>query len=204
MALRYSIWRTYASKTQLLANCLVCKKEISFENFHCGHIMAETHGGKTDLENLRPICANCNQSMGAINMFDFMRSNGFEIITNISHESHLSDQQWSTVNINALIKQHLHPTFLDRIGRMELVHHRPHIHRETWMRFLCLAWILYQSNRHSLLPIHVQIYMKTIENNVGKTVTVKSFLNAISRYLSIYEDMTIDDDCARYRLMTTE
>jgi len=35
--------------------------------FHCGHITSEFNGGLTSLENLRPICANCNYKMGKNN-----------------------------------------------------------------------------------------------------------------------------------------
>ena len=32
--------------------------------FHCGHIMPKCRGGEDSIENLRPICANCNARMG--------------------------------------------------------------------------------------------------------------------------------------------
>jgi 5-methylcytosine-specific restriction endonuclease McrA len=41
-------------------------------DFHCGHIVAEANGGETNLSNLKPICKNCNLSMGTINMNKFM------------------------------------------------------------------------------------------------------------------------------------
>ena len=41
-------------------------------NFHAGHILAEANGGKTTLDNLIPLCALCNTSMGTYNVFDFI------------------------------------------------------------------------------------------------------------------------------------
>jgi hypothetical protein len=34
-------------------------------------LVAEANGGKIQIDNLRPICAVCNNSMGTINMKDF-------------------------------------------------------------------------------------------------------------------------------------
>ena len=34
------------------------------KNWECGHIISEFHGGTTEPDNLRPICKNCNSSMG--------------------------------------------------------------------------------------------------------------------------------------------
>lgn len=35
--------------------------------FHCGHIISEFNGGLTILDNLKPICSNCNLKMGKNN-----------------------------------------------------------------------------------------------------------------------------------------
>ena len=42
-------------------------------SFHCGHIIAEINGGTITVSNLKPICQNCNSSMGVKNMNDFMQ-----------------------------------------------------------------------------------------------------------------------------------
>jgi len=34
-------------------------------DFHVGHDVPEYKGGKTEIENLRPICIRCNLSMGS-------------------------------------------------------------------------------------------------------------------------------------------
>jgi hypothetical protein len=39
----------------------------SKNNFHCGHIISEYNGGETNLDNLKPICPNCNFKMGKKN-----------------------------------------------------------------------------------------------------------------------------------------
>jgi 5-methylcytosine-specific restriction endonuclease McrA len=55
--------------------CLCCKiTDITQLSFNCGHIIAEANGGDTIVSNLRPICQNCNSSMGTMNMNDFMKT----------------------------------------------------------------------------------------------------------------------------------
>jgi hypothetical protein len=50
--------------------CLCCKKrEITQMDFHCGHIISEANGGKLHVDNLLPICAVCNYSMGTENLY---------------------------------------------------------------------------------------------------------------------------------------
>lgn len=46
--------------------CLVdwCQNKITAFDFHVGHNIPESKGGKTNIRNLRPICARCNLSMG--------------------------------------------------------------------------------------------------------------------------------------------
>jgi len=54
--------------------CLCCKhQEIRQIEFHCGHVVSEKNGGEMTIDNLRPICAQCNLSMGMKNMNEFMR-----------------------------------------------------------------------------------------------------------------------------------
>jgi 5-methylcytosine-specific restriction endonuclease McrA len=58
--------------------CLCCgTNEIKMNSFHCGHVVAESNGGPTTVDNLKPICATCNLSMGSENMDTFKRRCGF-------------------------------------------------------------------------------------------------------------------------------
>jgi hypothetical protein len=43
-------------------------------SFHCGHIESEARGGKTEVDNLIPICQSCNSSMGTKNYYEFKKS----------------------------------------------------------------------------------------------------------------------------------
>lgn len=76
---RNSVWNIYIGTTSKTGKCFCCSTEIiSTANFHCGHVISEKNGGKVTIQNLRPVCAQCNTSMGTTNMEDFMVTYGFD------------------------------------------------------------------------------------------------------------------------------
>lgn len=69
------VWDKYVGENIGKTKCMCCKhQEIRQIEFHCGHVKAEANDGRTDLGNLRPICAQCNLSMGTMNMNEFMKT----------------------------------------------------------------------------------------------------------------------------------
>lgn len=75
-ALRNSVWITYMGEIYM-GKCYCCGVEnISHANFACGHVISEKNGGKTILDNLRPVCVSCNSSMCITNMNDFKKTFG--------------------------------------------------------------------------------------------------------------------------------
>ena len=77
-ALQNAVWlRHFPSETE--GKCTCCNSStIGMRNFDCGHVESVYSGGKTNVDNLRPICGNCNSSMGKKNMDVFKRENGFK------------------------------------------------------------------------------------------------------------------------------
>lgn len=74
-SLKTAIWDKYIGKNKRSAYCICCVNvEIKIEDFHAGHIIPESYGGKTDETNLLPICGQCNGSMGSLNMNDYVKS----------------------------------------------------------------------------------------------------------------------------------
>ena len=68
------VWNEYIGADITRNKCVCCKKEsIDNRNFHCGHVIAESKGGDLTLQNLRPICAPCNSSMGTRSMNEFTK-----------------------------------------------------------------------------------------------------------------------------------
>jgi hypothetical protein len=71
------VWNVHIGEKVAEAKCLCCKvTSISIRHFHCGHYVSEKNGGDLSVSNLRPICANCNLSMGAMNMGEFIKKFG--------------------------------------------------------------------------------------------------------------------------------
>ena len=71
-ALRRLVWHTYIGESIGRAPCTCCEVTlISQLSFHCGHVISEKDGGSMSIDNLRPICQNCNSSMRTKNMFAF-------------------------------------------------------------------------------------------------------------------------------------
>lgn len=73
--IKNEVWDLYMGKELGIAKCFCCKKiEISKSDFHAGHYISEYNGGKVKVDNLRPICAGCNLSMGKKNMIDYLNN----------------------------------------------------------------------------------------------------------------------------------
>ena len=71
VALREQVWITYFGR-KYEHKCYIrwCKNNIDVFNFQVGHNIPESKGGLTLLENLRPICVRCNQSMSNVYTID--------------------------------------------------------------------------------------------------------------------------------------
>ena len=73
--MRKLVWNMNIGEEIGKSKCLCCKiSDITQLSFHCGHIIPESNGGWTIVSNLRPICQNCNSSMGNKNMNEFMKT----------------------------------------------------------------------------------------------------------------------------------
>ena len=66
--LRRKVWDTQHADLSLKGKCAVCRNELDYDNFVCGHVESRFFGGATVLSNLRPVCGECNQDMGVENM----------------------------------------------------------------------------------------------------------------------------------------
>ena len=63
---RQQVWLKHCGKV-FETKCKIswCTNMMSVFQFHVGHDEPKANGGSNDLENLVPICANCNLSMGS-------------------------------------------------------------------------------------------------------------------------------------------
>jgi len=66
---RMAVWNKHIGEDILKHKCFCCKiAYISKDDFEAGHIKSVANHGDNSIENLRPICFNCNRSMGSMNM----------------------------------------------------------------------------------------------------------------------------------------
>lgn len=79
-AVKSHIWDHYIGRHINEHRCLCCKKAyIRNMDFVTGHVISESNGGTLEINNLRPICAVCNNGMGQMNMIDYVKKYGYYI-----------------------------------------------------------------------------------------------------------------------------
>jgi hypothetical protein len=64
-SLKHNIWILYIGE-KFNGKCAVswCNNRITPFTFEAGHNIPYSKGGSTTIDNLRPICSDCNKSMG--------------------------------------------------------------------------------------------------------------------------------------------
>jgi len=78
--IKLSIWNTYIGEDIMKHKCFCCKKiTIKIVDFEAGHVLSEFNGGSNEISNFRPICRNCNLSMGTMHMEDYIKKYGLYI-----------------------------------------------------------------------------------------------------------------------------
>ena len=87
--------------------CICCAtSKITQNNFHAGHINAKSRGGKNTVENILPICAQCNGSMMTENMGDYINQyypdNYSSFITRNYKSANKNSKAGSNTNFNWL------------------------------------------------------------------------------------------------------
>jgi len=67
------VWDKYMGNVKK-AKCFCCRqKDIKATSFHAGHIISEKNGGQITVENLRPVCIDCNFKMGTEDMREYAK-----------------------------------------------------------------------------------------------------------------------------------
>jgi len=73
-SIRTLVWNKYIAADVAQSDCFCCRTaKISVRSFDCGHVIAEAKGGDLTINNLRPICKDCNKSMGTRSMNEFTK-----------------------------------------------------------------------------------------------------------------------------------
>lgn len=103
--IRFQVWEKYVGN-KIETECFCCLKNkitpfTHYKTFHAGHIISEANGGEISLNNLLPICGDCNKDMGPTNWDDYLtNSTNFrprlygEKIPNLTHKQAKKIQKW--------------------------------------------------------------------------------------------------------------
>ena len=83
--LKNLVWDKNIGKEKGIGLCYCCNRNIDSKNFEAGHIISVKNGGKTNIDNLKPICSCCNKSMGTQNLEEF--KNKYMKVDNIPKRS---------------------------------------------------------------------------------------------------------------------
>ena len=76
--IRFDVWKTYIGD-KIEAKCFCCWKAritpFTYNNtFHAGHIKSEANGGRISIDNLLPICSDCNKDMSSTNWDEYIKT----------------------------------------------------------------------------------------------------------------------------------
>jgi len=81
--IRFDVWERYMGE-RLEADCFCCRSNpitpfSGHNTFHAGHIVPRSSGGLATVDNLLPICRDCNTGMAASHWDDYVEFNNFPI-----------------------------------------------------------------------------------------------------------------------------
>jgi 5-methylcytosine-specific restriction endonuclease McrA len=98
--IREDAWNTHVGMNKKSALCICCRtSEIDVFNFHAGHVKSEANGGVVNVDNIRPVCSSCNQSMGTQNMDEYVRTYFLHNLTKFNSitydEPNSSKKKWN-------------------------------------------------------------------------------------------------------------
>lgn len=68
---REQLWKRYFNFIE--GECYCCSKTIKITDFDCGHIISVKNNGNDSIDNLKPICRQCNLDMGILNLEDYKK-----------------------------------------------------------------------------------------------------------------------------------
>lgn len=68
---RVKAWDLNIGEEFGIGECFTCGCIIKQTDYECGHIISVKDGGSDNVDNLMPVCSQCNKSMGTMNMHHF-------------------------------------------------------------------------------------------------------------------------------------
>jgi hypothetical protein len=98
------IWNHYIGDNKSKFLCLCCEKiEINPFDFCRAHVVAKSLNGLNNIENIRPCCKSCNESMGTENFFVYKS----KLFNNRLYNDFETNETKNIINIYNKLDQHL-------------------------------------------------------------------------------------------------
>lgn len=77
--LKNEAWKKiFGSKKLGKCPVILCNNVIEKKSFHCGHVISCCNNGQNELDNLRPICGDCNSKMSSKNWDQYENEKMYE------------------------------------------------------------------------------------------------------------------------------
>lgn len=82
--------------------CFACC--VDLDSWEAGHILSVAHGGLTTVDNLRPLCFQCNRKMSAMHMYEFIVKGKLPGIKNLNSRER---KAWKAIVNLTILYPHL-------------------------------------------------------------------------------------------------
>jgi hypothetical protein len=130
LVIKRKVWHNCIGKERGTAICPCCNlSEIEQMSFSCGHIQSEYNGGKIEVDNLIPICASCNSSMGTMDYDVFQKR--YKLYTPSNYTHSIFPEQVNRIHPNPMDSipeqvNRIHPNPMDSIPeQVNRIHPNP-------------------------------------------------------------------------------
>jgi len=100
--IKNKVWDLHIGKDKGIGECNVCSKEIDSKNYECGHIVAVSKGGENNIDNLLPICDECNKSMGSMDLYAYKT-----YVTSMMKTNNKSTKEETKLSDNKTLKEEI-------------------------------------------------------------------------------------------------
>ena len=133
--MRKRVWDTYIGQ-RTEANCFCCRERritpfTSCDTFHAGHIISHKNGGKVVLDNLLPICKDCNMRMSDWNWDAYIGAND-HLSLRVYGANPPERVVWAVIIIQSLARMYLERKNLNSEWRLQWVQRHFGINALQW------------------------------------------------------------------------
>jgi hypothetical protein len=78
---RHNLWQRHVGNFHF-ALCTACKyNRIEEDNFFFGYMISKKNGGQSTIDNMRPICKECSEDIGNMNLLEYRNLLRYEAVT---------------------------------------------------------------------------------------------------------------------------